>query len=265
MHLNHFSSLELLHIKKCSLLNWLSILPQFHLSLPSFLIKSSHLLIFRFGRALSIINALFKNSESVHAFFYSTSIGWAANKCQATKRTQRWLRLSLSLNCISSPTGDMPSSVPQVRTMRARLMSRDHDHTRLPQDKEHPKRRRDARKEHPDGSGIRCSELRGQMFAKAQKRREASSGLGQEQHRWAGVPRPHTGLLVSSSEDSGLHPESTREPFSLARYYSINFRNLHQFHYSQSAISKLNRPYSTLLRLWLPHSCILKILYVICK
>lgn len=76
----------------------IELLPPFHLSLASFLIKSSHILIFRFGWALSIINALFKNSESVHAFFYSTSICQAANKCQAVKRTQRWLRLSRALN-----------------------------------------------------------------------------------------------------------------------------------------------------------------------
>lgn len=82
----------------------------------------------------------------------------------------------------------------------------------------------------------------------------------------AGVQRPHAGLLVSSSQDPGLHPKRTRDPFSLARHYSINFRSLHQLlHYPQNAISKLHQPYSTLLRLCLPRSCILKILYAICK
>lgn len=105
----------------------------------------------------------------------------------------------------------------------------------------------------------------GQMFTKAQTGGGHHPVKDNSKYCWASVQRPHTGLPVSSSRYPGLHPKRTRDPFSLARYYSINFRNLHQLHYSQSATSKLNQPYSTLLQLHLPHSCILKIPYVICK
>lgn len=62
--------------KTCSLLNWPSfwVIVSFLSSLASFLLKSSCMIIFRFGWTYFIINALFKNSKSVHAFIYSMSI-----------------------------------------------------------------------------------------------------------------------------------------------------------------------------------------------
>lgn len=101
---------HVLAYEKCSLLNWSSFLPtvSFLSSLASFLWKSSCMLIFRFGWAYFIINALFKNSKSVHAFIHSKSIYQAPNKCQAVTRIQRWKRHRLSLNftyCLEGETG----------------------------------------------------------------------------------------------------------------------------------------------------------------
>lgn len=176
MRLNHLPSLELVHIKNISLPNWLSFLPQFHLNLASFLIKSSRILIFRLGWVLSIINALFKISGSVHAFFHSASIRQAATKCQAVKRTLRWLRRSLSGNFTYSPRGSRPGSVSQFSTTRtlqggpgcwpAGTLSTTGCH----RTEKHLKRRSNDKKEYPDGSGIRCSKLRGKCLQELRRR-----------------------------------------------------------------------------------------------
>lgn len=146
--LNHLPSLELLHIKKMFIHwtdqafchNFIYAWPHFwsNLAVYLFLGSAGH------GWALSIINALFKNSESVHAFFHSTSIRQAANKCQAVKRTQRWQRLSLCLNFTFCPKQETGQAVyhTQFNTMRsysgkARLMgSWDPVHLRLLQNRE---------------------------------------------------------------------------------------------------------------------------------
>lgn len=166
------------------------------------------------------------------SFIQQVFIRQTATKCQAVKRTLRWLRLSLSLNFTYSPTRSRPGSVSQFSTARdsqgrpgwwaAGTLSTTGCH----RTEKHLKSRNSDRREYPDSPGIRCSQLRGKCLQELRGEGSVLSS-GSTAAGLCPTQRPHTGLPVSSSEHCGFHPKNTRDPFSLARYCSINLRNLH--------------------------------------